>query len=107
MLIQDISRFGIFESSGYSLGLKPVEKTIYSQAYAAFCRRLREAREWRDMTQADLAKALGRPQSFVAKVEAGERRVDVVEFLAIAKALKVSPETIIARLRAEVESGKR
>jgi transcriptional regulator with XRE-family HTH domain len=37
------------------------------------------------MTQVQVAKALGRPQSFVAKCESGERRVDVVELEGLAK----------------------
>jgi transcriptional regulator with XRE-family HTH domain len=37
------------------------------------------------MTQADAARALGRSQSFVAKVESGERRVDVAELIWFAR----------------------
>ena len=39
--------------------------------------------------QQAMAKKLGKPQSFVAKYEGGERRLDVVEFTAIAEALGV------------------
>ncbi len=45
-----------------------------------------------------LAKKLGRPQSFVSKFERGERRLDVIEFLEVAKALGVDPARIIADL---------
>jgi transcriptional regulator with XRE-family HTH domain len=38
-----------------------------------------------------LAKKLGRPQSFIAKYEGGERRIDVIEFVAIARALGADP----------------
>jgi len=41
--------------------------------------------------QQTLAKKLGRPQSFIAKYEGGERRIDVVEFIAIARALGADP----------------
>ena len=41
--------------------------------------------------QQALAKKLGRPQSFIAKYEGGERRIDVVEFIAIARALGADP----------------
>lgn len=59
--------------------------SVYSQRYKAFLRRLRDAREEADLTQADVARRLGRPQSFVSKCESGERRVDVVELAAFAK----------------------
>ncbi len=48
------------------------------------------------MTQAVLATRLERPQSFVAKYELGERRVDVVEFVAVAKALERDPMELLA-----------
>jgi len=41
--------------------------------------------------QQALAKKLGRPQSFIAKYEGGERRIDVVEFVTIARALDADP----------------
>jgi transcriptional regulator with XRE-family HTH domain len=41
--------------------------------------------------QQKLAEKLGRPQSFVAKYEGGERRIDLVEFIAIARALDADP----------------
>ena len=44
-----------------------------------------------DIRQQALAKKLGKPQSFVAKYEGGERRRDLIEFLAIARALEGDP----------------
>ena len=41
---------------------------------------------------------LKRPQSFVAKYEGGERRLDVIEFLTIAKAIGADPLRLIKRL---------
>jgi hypothetical protein len=43
------------------------------------------------MRQQALAKKLGKPQSFIAKYEGGERRLDVIEFIAIAEALGDDP----------------
>lgn len=54
-------------------------KNTYEQAYARFCEKLRRARIEADLTQDQVAEMIGRPQSFVSKVEMGERRVDVVE----------------------------
>ena len=49
------------------------------------------------MTQRDLVAALKRPHSFVDRFEAGEPRLDVVEFVAVAKALKVDPIDLFTR----------
>jgi transcriptional regulator with XRE-family HTH domain len=56
------------------------------------------ARKTKGMTQADVAVALGRPQSFVAKYENGERRIDVVEFVDIATALGVSTADVLSKI---------
>lgn len=58
-----------------------------------------EEREAADMTQTELADALGQYQSFVARVESTQRRVDVIEFLDIAKAIGFDPKKIIGRLQ--------
>ncbi len=44
-------------------------------------------REGQDVTQTELARRLRKPQSFVSKFEAGERRLDVVELIEVAEAL--------------------
>ena len=61
----------------------------YQRAYAAFQKRLREAREQADMTQTAAASALKTHQSFVSKCESGERRVDYVELKEFARVYKV------------------
>lgn len=53
--------------------------------YRFMLKRLREARKRRGLTQADVARALGRPQSYVNKSELGERRIDPVELQRFAK----------------------
>jgi len=62
-----------------------------SGRYAKFCVLLREARIDADVTQAELAARLRKPQSFVSKVESGERRLDVVELVDVLHALRVDP----------------
>jgi transcriptional regulator with XRE-family HTH domain len=49
------------------------------------------ARRQGGLTQQAVAERLDRPQSFVAKYENGERRLDVLEFLAVARALEADP----------------
>ena len=50
-----------------------------SPRYRDFLERLRSARHEAGLTQQEVARGLGKPQSFVSKCESGERRVDVVE----------------------------
>jgi transcriptional regulator with XRE-family HTH domain len=54
-------------------------KPIHTPEYKRMRERLREAREAAGMTQEKVAKELGKPQSFVSKVETGERRIDPTE----------------------------
>ena len=51
------------------------------------------------LTQAQLAKRLGVYQSFVARLESGQRRIDVVEFLALAEVLRFDPAKAVLSLR--------
>jgi len=53
--------------------------SVHTARYRLFLTRLRQARVEAGLTQVEVAARLGRPQSFVAKCESGERRVDVVE----------------------------
>jgi transcriptional regulator with XRE-family HTH domain len=70
-------------------------KSIYSQRHERLCDLLRAARTGRGQTQAELSAKLSRPQSFVAKYEAGERRLDLIEFLEVAAAIGVDPRAIV------------
>ena len=60
------------------------------------------ARKNAGMSQLELADHLGRPQSFVAKVEIGERCLGVVEFVAIARILEADVAQIVAMLEAQL-----
>jgi transcriptional regulator with XRE-family HTH domain len=68
-----------------------MRKTLRSSEYQAFLDLLRAARKSAGLTQQALARKLRRPQSFVAKYENGERRIDVVEFAVLARAFDVDP----------------
>jgi transcriptional regulator with XRE-family HTH domain len=57
-----------------------------------------EARERADLTQAELGKRLRRPQSFVSDYEGGQRRIEVAEFILIARALGSNPARMISGL---------
>jgi len=75
-----------------------VTKSAFSRKHAQFRKILVQARRDAGLTQVALAKKLGRPQSFVSKFERGERRLDVPEFLEVARALGLDPARTIADL---------
>jgi transcriptional regulator with XRE-family HTH domain len=79
-----------------------LSKTVHSANQRAFCVLMRETRKKAGLTQDQLAKRLKRPQSFIAKYEAGERRLDVMEFVAISRAMDDDPlrfrRTLLKRL---------
>ncbi len=71
---------------------------VRTEAYGTLLRALVEARAASGLSQADLAMRLGKPPSFVAKYELGERRLDVVELLVILRALETEPEALLPGL---------
>lgn len=71
----------------------------FSPEYRRFCRLLKDAREEAGMTQVALAKRLRKYQSYVAKYESGERRLDVIEFLRIAQVLSADPAILLRRIQ--------
>ena len=70
-------------------------KTIYSDRYRHLVQRLRALREEIGLTQSTLARELGWPQQRLSAVEAGARRLDVMEFLHLTSRLGLSPEEAI------------
>ena len=62
-------------------------KTIRTNGQLALVRALVEARQNAGLSQQQLAAKLKRPQSFVARLESGERRIDVVEFTVLARVI--------------------
>lgn len=73
-------------------------KSLRSPAHRKLTRRLTAARNAAGLTQAALAEKLGRHQSFVAKYESGERRLEVIELLQVCRELGVSAGRILTDL---------
>ncbi len=82
-------------------------RSTHTAHYRLLIDQLVETRQRADVTQAELARRVNRPQPFISLVERGERRVDVIQFYAIMKALGVDPEhafrELIAKLPDKVE----
>lgn len=73
-------------------------KSVFTREYALVLEVLIHARKKQGLTQSAVAKALGKPQSFVSKYESGERRIDLVEFFCIARALSEDPLTLLTEM---------
>ena len=69
-----------------------------SPRYIQFRALLRQIREDAGLTQVELSERLGRPQSYVSKVELGERKIDMLETLDFCKACGVDPAGFLKRL---------
>ena len=78
--------------------------SLHTPEYAVFRKILIALRERRGITQSSIAETLGVPQSFVSKYESGERRVDVVEFVQICRAIGVKPGKVIEDFLSEIQS---
>jgi ribosome-binding protein aMBF1 (putative translation factor) len=75
-----------------------VTDSVFTTKYDRFRELIVDARRRADLTQAQVALKIGRPQSFVSKYERGERRLDVIEFLAIARAIGIEAIPFIKQL---------
>ena len=73
-------------------------KSLRSPQHKELRRQLVAARAKAGLTQQTLAGRLGRHQSFVAKYEGGERRLEVIEFVQICRAIGVKSEQVLKNL---------
>ena len=70
-------------------------KTIYTKEHKSLIERLVKARKESGLDQNDVARLLGKTQSYVSKLESGQRRIDVVQLKEFAKIYKKSLEYFI------------
>ena len=75
-------------------------KSIYDQRYIEVVALVRQARERSGLTQLEVAQRLGRPQSYLSKVETCERRVDLIELMQLCRAIGTTlPDVIPVEFR--------
>ena len=75
-----------------------MSRSAHTDAYATVVTALVAARKAAGVTQVELAARLSKPQSFISKIGRGERRVDVLEFCAMARALGVRPADLLGEI---------
>ena len=82
-------------------------KTIRSTGQEALRQALVDARTKAGLSQKELAAKLRHHQSFVARVESGERRIDVVELVVLARSIGFDASEILAIVEAATEPNHR
>ncbi|MGR4866732.1 helix-turn-helix domain-containing protein [Caulobacter sp. LARHSG274] len=75
--------------------------SIFDSVHRRLVELLVEARKRDRLTQKMVGERVGKSQSFVSMIERHQRRVDVVEFIALCRALGKDPEVFFALLVAE------
>ncbi len=68
---------------------------IYSSGHKFLAQQLKKAREASGFDQKEVAELLGKTQSYVSKIEAGQRRIDVIQLQEFAKIYKKKIEFFI------------
>jgi transcriptional regulator with XRE-family HTH domain len=82
--------------------MRAAARWVVPEHYQVVGAALAAARRKANLTQVELAARLGKPQSVISAIEAGTRRVDVVEFLMIAKTLGADPVEVFAEITRSV-----
>jgi ribosome-binding protein aMBF1 (putative translation factor) len=83
-----ISYFGIYYKRIYNTN--SMGKSIYSREYKGVVDKLKKARQGAGLKQEEVAAKLKKPQSFISKIESGERKLDIIELKQIARIYKKS-----------------
>lgn len=73
-------------------------KSQFSPAYQTFVKILTAARKETGLTQAELGALIGRKQTHISIIETGDRRLDLIEFCALAKAMGYDPVELFKRI---------
>ena len=87
-------------SLGRLLLARPMAHSTHHDEYRLLIALLRDMRKENGVTQIELGQRLENTQTFVSKVERGERRLDVVEFVEFCEAIGAVPQTVLARFLA-------
>jgi len=77
-----------YSTIGYIIKIKICQSQFIQKKYKKILARLKKARQDAGLKQTEVAKKLNRPQSYISKIERGERRIDVAELKELAKIYK-------------------
>lgn len=82
-------------------------KSVFSGAHRHVVDSLVEARRRSGLTQAEVAQRIGRDQSFISLIENSQRRVDVLEFFALARAMGADPMAMLKDIHGKLPADLR
>jgi len=72
-----------------------MDKTIYTKAHKSLVKKLIRARKGARLTQKDVARKLKKTQSYISKLESGQRRIDIVQIKELAAIYEKNPKKFI------------
>ncbi len=76
--------------------------SVFGEGYRQLVLLLVSTRKAAKVSQAELGKRLGKGQKYISVIETGVRRIDLIEFVAFARALDIEPEQLLAELLARL-----
>jgi transcriptional regulator with XRE-family HTH domain len=79
-------------------------KMIYSEAYTALIAKLRKARINADVTQLQIARQIGTSRSWIARVERGQIRLDLLHLVYFTKALGLSASKLVQEMEDSIKA---
>lgn len=82
-------------------------KSVHSERHKLVASAIAGQRGSKGLSQAQVARALGRHQPFIANIESGGRRVDLVELLDIAAIIGLDVQALVEALQQQGKAGMR
>ena len=79
-----------------------MSKTIFEGAHSTLVEMMIGARKNAGLTQTELAERVGKDQSFISLIERSQRRIDILEFIALTRAVGSSPEKMFSDLLKQI-----
>jgi transcriptional regulator with XRE-family HTH domain len=76
--------------------------SVFGEGYRQLVLLLISSRKAANLNQTELAERLGKGQKYISVIETGVRRIDLIEFVAFARALEIEPEQLLADLLARL-----
>ena len=77
-------------------------KTIFGDAHKSAVAVIIAARKKQGISQVELGERIGKTQKFISNIEVGKRRIDLIEFCAIARGIDMTPEALFLLIASEL-----